>query len=232
MRSIVWAALALALLLLGGCASQRAVPVIDNGQLLPPPSAASAEQAAEAEAAYRMGAHDLLKITVFGVPDLATQVRVNSNGKISLPLIGAVRAGGQTIPELEHAIAAKLAENYLQNPQVSVFIQEYASQRITLQGALQAPGIYPLKGKTTLLQAVAIAGGLAPLAETDSVVVFRQVQGEKMAAVFNLSRISTGAAPDPRVYGDDIIVVAKSGTKSTLSQVIKASPILALFFLL
>lgn len=159
-------------------------------------------------------------------------MRVNANGQISLPLIGAVMAGGRTITELEQEIARQLMESYLQNPQVTVFVKEYTSQRVTLEGALNKPGIYPLTGTTTLLQAVALAGGLDPMAQRDGIVIFRQIDGKKMAAVFDMSKITDGTVDDPRVYGEDIIVVARSGSRSSLQELIKSAPLLALFFLL
>ena len=94
------------------------------------------------------------------------------------------------------------------------------------------PGIYPLTGTTTLLQAVALAGGLDPLAQRDGVVIFRQIEGKKMAAVFDLTRITDGTVDDPQIYGEDIIVVARSGTRSSLQELIKTAPLLTLFFLL
>src|SRR5690606_32406111 len=109
---------------------------------------------------YRIGAQDLLEVSVFGVKDLKQEVRVNSNGQISLPLIGGVMAGGKTIPELEQHIATKLQDGYLQNPQVSVFVKEFTSQQVTVSGTVKKPGIYPLTGKTSLLQALAMAEGL------------------------------------------------------------------------
>lgn len=227
----IWVLLLL-LVLQAGCATNRPAAVADMGKSLPAPDTTTASGAYEGGSEYRLGAQDLLQISVFGVPDLDREVRVNSNGQISLPLIGAVAAGGKTIPELEQEIARKLSESYLQNPQVTVFVKEYTSQRVTLQGALRSPGIYPLTGKTTLLQAVAMAGGLDQLAQQDAVVVFRQVEGKKMAAVFDMTKISTGAAEDPRIYGDDIIVVSQSGSKSAVQELIKSAPILALFFLL
>ena len=98
-------------------------------------------------------------------------VRVNNAGQVSLPLIGGVMAGGKTIPELEKDIGAKLEKGYLQNPQVTVFIKEFTSQRVTLEGALKKPGIYPITGKTSLLQAIAMAEGVDELADLGGVVV-------------------------------------------------------------
>ncbi|MEJ5207472.1 polysaccharide biosynthesis/export family protein [Denitratimonas sp. CY0512] len=220
------------LVLLGACATRSGVDRSVLADALPAPDTTNAIGAYEGDSEYRIGAQDLVQITVFNVPDLSRDVRVNSNGQISLPLIGGVLAGGKTIPELEYDIATRLAETYLQEPQVTVFVKEYTSQRVTMQGAFNQPGIYPLTGKTSLLQAVAMARGLDPLAQSDAVVIFREVDSKRMAAVFDLKQISSGAAEDPRVYGDDIIVVERSGTRSSLQDLIKSSPLLALFFLL
>jgi polysaccharide export outer membrane protein len=219
-------------LLLAGCGSGpsvRGTPTASGG--LPPSDTISAEGAYEGTTNYRLGAQDLLEISVFGVPELSRTVRVNSNGQISLPLVGALRAGGRTVPELESDIGASLAKSYLQNPQVTVFVKEYASQRITLEGAFKRPGIYPLTGKTSLLQAVAIGGGFDDMAEPNEVLVFRQVNGKKMAAVFDMQAIRKGKAEDPLVYGDDIVVVSNAVGKSAYQSVIKSIPLIGLFFL-
>lgn len=83
---------------------------------LPPPDTTAASGAYEGATDYRIGAMDLLQISVFGVQDLDKEVRVNSNGQISLPLVGGVMAGGRTIPELEAELAKKYADGFLQNP--------------------------------------------------------------------------------------------------------------------
>lgn len=232
MKISAWLWAAVVVFLLTGCASSGGVRDVERNTSLPPPDAMVLYGLHESASEYRIGVQDLLQISVLGVPELSRDVRVNANGQISLPLIGSVVAGGRSIPELETEIAEQMMESYLQNPQVSVFVKEYTSQRVTLEGALNKPGIYPLTGTTTLLQAVALAGGLDPLAQRDGVVVFRQVDGKKMAAVFDLSKITGGTVDDPLVYGDDIIVVARSGTRSSLQELIKSAPLLALFFLL
>ena len=158
-------------------------------------------------------------------------MRVNSNGQISLPLVGAVMAGGRSIPELEADLAKRYAAGYLQRPQVTVFVKEFSSQRITLEGAIKTPGIYPLTGKTSLLQAVAVAGGLDPLADLNGVVLFRQVDGKKMAAAYNMRDLRSGRVDDPQLYGDDIIVIEQSGSKTALRRFIESVPALGLFLL-
>ena len=178
---------------------------------------------------YRVGPQDLLEISVFQVNDLNRTVRVNSNGQISLPLIGVVQAGGNTVPELENLIAEKLAADFLQAPQVSVFVKEFTSQRVTLEGAIAKPGIYPITGKTSLLQALAMGGGPSELANLQGVVVFRVVDGKKMAAVFDLKQIRAGDAVDPQIYGDDIVVIDQSGAKTGLRRILETVPVFNLF---
>ena len=181
---------------------------------------------------YRIGPQDLIDVSVFQVPDLTRSLRVNSFGQISLPLIGSLQAGGMTVQELEASIASHLSEKFLQNPQVTVFIKEYASQRVTVEGAVTKPGIFPLTGRTTLLQCIAVSGGFLPLADLKGVVVFRQVNGKKMAAVFDIKAIRAGNAVDPLVYGDDLIVVDTSGSKTALARFIQAVPFLNVFGLI
>ncbi len=218
-------------LLFAGCASQPALApgsshVIASANGLPAPDI---HRAYDTASEYRVGPLDLLTIAVLGVTELSQDVRVNTGGDISLPLIGNVRAGGKTVEELQHDIAAKLSEGYLQTPQVSVFIKEYTSQRVTVEGAVQKPGVISLTGPTTLLQVIAGSGGLADLANPRGVVIFRVIKGQKMGAVFDLDAIRHGAADDPPLYGDDIVVVEISGSKSRLHTFIQASPILYLF---
>lgn len=223
-------ALAALVLMLGACASSSKPRNAVMGEVLPAPDTTSESGAYEGGSDYRIGAQDLLEISVFGVEDLTQEVRVNSNGQISLPLIGGVMAGGKTIPELEELIATKLSEGYLQNPQVSVFVKEFTSQRVTLEGALNKPGIYPITGKTSLLQAIAMAEGVDDkVADLQGVVIFRNVDGKRMGAVFDLAAVRAGTMPDPQIYGDDIIVVEQSGSKTAFRRFIETVPAIGLF---
>jgi len=217
--------------LLAGCASGGARHVT-FGQPLPAPDTTNASGAYEGASDYRLGAQDLIEVSVFGVEELSKTVRVNSNGQISLPLVGAVMAGGRSIPELEAELAKRYADGYLQRPQVTIFVKEFASQRITMEGAVVKPGIYPLTGRTSLLQAVAVAGGLDPLADLNGIVVFRQIDGKKMAAAYNMRDLRSGRSEDPQLYGDDIVVVEQSGSKSVMRQFLQSIPAFGLFMAL
>ena len=217
--------------LLMGCASAGAVKQI-GADALPAPDTTSASGAYQGASDYRLGAQDLIEVSVFGVEDLSKTVRVNSNGQISLPLVGAVMAGGRTIPELETELAKRYADGYLQRPQVTVFVKEFSSQRVTLEGAVKEPGIYPITGKTSLLQAISVAKGLDPLADLSGVVLFRQIDGKRMAAAYDMRDLRSGRVLDPQIYGDDIIVVEQSGSKTALRRFIESVPALGVFLLL
>ena len=166
---------------------------------------------------YRIGANDLLEFDVFGVPDMQRTVRVNATGVVALPLIGPVSLSGLTAAQAELLIAQKYAENYLQNPQVSLFIKEFTTQRITIEGAVAKPGIYPVTGQLTLLRALALAGGGAQYAELNEVMLFRG--GSTQSAntqMFDLEKIRSGEVPDPVINSDDVIVVKRDPKRTAL----------------
>ena len=218
--------LLVAMFIAGGCASSSSGAVkagtsraVETTEQLGAPDTMSDGGAYTGVPDYRIGALDLLQISVFQLEDLDREVRVNSSGMVSLPLIGAVAAGGRTVAELEKEIARRLSESYLQNPQVSVFVKEFTSQRVTVEGAVTKPGIFPITGKTSLLQAIAMSEGLTPLADAESVIVFRTIEGQRMAALFDLKAIRAGEAEDPLIYGDDIIVVDQSGPRTALKTI-------------
>lgn len=160
---------------------------------------------------YRIGSEDLLEIQVFGVDQLSRTVRVNTLGMISLPLIGNLEVGGLTAQEAEALVADRLTRSYLQNPQVSLFIKEYTTQRVTVEGAVARPGIYPLRGPTTLLRSLALAGGQASLSDMSEVMLFRQdTAGHRETKTYDVERIRRGELDDPIVLNDDLIVVNRS----------------------
>lgn len=157
--------------------------------------------------------NDLLLVDVFQVNELDREVRVDSRGRISLALIGAVDAKGKTIPELESEIEKRYATNYLQNPEVSVFMKESAGQRITIDGAVRKPGIYGVTSTTTLLQVIALAGGFQEIADEGKLYVYRDFEGRKLVANYDVKDIREGKNADPRIYGGDVIVSFQSGAK-------------------
>jgi len=169
---------------------------------------------------YKIGPSDLLELSVFGVQEMTRVVRVNAQGMISLPLLGTIRAGGLTANELEAVLAAKLSENLLQDPQVSVFIKEFVSQRVVVEGSVMKTGVYPLTGKTSLMQVLAIAGGLNQIADPTNVKIFREKQGgTREVHTFDLLAIRAGKAEDPLIKGNDTVVVEESASAAFMKGV-------------
>ena len=179
---------------------------------LPPPDALSQQQSA---GEYRIGPLDMLEINVSQVQEMSKPYQVDPGGKILLPLVGQLQAAGRTPGELSQDIATALKKKYMKDPQVLVSLKEAQGQKITIDGAVLQPGIYPLAGPTTLMQAVSMAKGADPkFANVKRVAIFRTVNGERRSAFYDLSQIRAGKAPDPAVYGTDIVIVDESGSKS------------------
>lgn len=166
---------------------------------------------------YKIAPNDLLDVDVFGVSELKRTVRVNSTGHISMPLIGMVPVAGLTPSDAEALIALQYGSKYLQDPQVSIFIKEFTTQRITLDGALQKPGIYPLTGQITLLRALAMAGGGASLSDLEQVMLFRITpEGQTLVEKHDVLKIRRGEAPDPMLQADDVVVVNRDTKRTAL----------------
>ncbi len=179
----------------------------------------------------RIGPMDLLDISVFGVPDLDNTYQVDFEGRLKLPLVGTVKASGFTASELASDLEARLSERYLQDPDVTVRISESEDRLVTVDGSVAKPGMYPVSGQMTLLQAIALSGGPTENANARRVIVFRQIEGKRNAAGFDLKAIRAGEAGDPIIYGNDIIVVDGSEARRTYGDFLRSVPLLALFFI-
>jgi polysaccharide export outer membrane protein len=193
---------------------------------LPPPDPASGA----AQADYRIGPLDELDVVVFQDKDMSGTVDVDASGRIDLPLIGALTAAGKTPDLLAKEIADKLGEKYLQSPHVAVQVKKAASQKVIVDGQVGQPGVYPLTGRTTLLQAVALAKGADQYADLKHVTVFRFVGAQRYSQVFNLDLIRRAKAPDPEIFSNDVVVVERSGAKSAIRDFV--SPLLPLAYIL
>jgi polysaccharide export outer membrane protein len=179
---------------------------------------------------YVIGAGDKLAVQVFEVKDLSVDnLIVDATGAIQLPLVGRVQAAGKTTVQLQDEIAQRLGDRYLQSPQVSVLVEDSASQKITIEGEVHTPGVFSMKGRTTLMQAIAMAGGPADDADLHKVAVIRDDHGIRKAAVCDYERIRAGHEIDPSLHGDDIIVVDGSRAKMFWSAAVKTLPLFTIF---
>lgn len=166
---------------------------------------------------YRISPNDLMEFNVFGVPDMKRDVRVNASGELTLPLIGQVRVAGLTAQAAEQLIAARYEEKYLRDPQVSLFIKEFTTQRIAIEGAVIRPGIYPMTGQLTLLRALALSGGFAPYADINKIVVYRSgAGGAREQFTHDLDKVRAGQEMDPNIRPDDVIVVQRNAARAAL----------------
>ena len=164
---------------------------------------------------------DTLDINVFKVPDLSAKaLKVESNGAISLPLIGSVKIAGLNIAQAEQLITQKLSQ-YMQAPKVSVIRTDSAiSKRVTVEGEVKTPGVFPIKGNLSFLQAIAMAQGLTEMADSRSVLFFRDGAQHNVS----LDLVRTGKIADPVLRGDDRIVVLKDAAKVREKKVIDYLP--------
>lgn len=122
---------------------------------------------------YVIGAEDVLEVSVWKNPDLSREVTVRPDGKISLPLIGDIQAAGRTAETLRKAIL-EMVKKYQENAVVSIIVKNINSYKIYVLGEVVKPGLYTLKAKTTLLQAIALAGGFTQFASKNRIVVVRE----------------------------------------------------------
>ena len=203
----------------------------DGALKVPGQAAGIISSATPGDVAYKIGPLDVVEVAVFKVPDLSRVVQVSEAGTVNLPLVGETPVAGHTAQQIERDLTRKLGAKYLQSPQVNVYVREFNSQRITLEGAVRKPGVYPIRGKTTLLQVMATAEGINTEVATHEVVVFRVRDGKRFAAKFDVAEIRAGTAQDPQILAGDVIVVNTSDMKSAFNSFMKALPI-ASFLLL
>lgn len=214
---------------LGGCAStakfgERPNVAVIEGDRLPPPE--NRDLLAH-DRAYLIGPFDKLSIDVFGIDELNREVQTDASGRISVPLVGVVEAAGKTPEEVARLIEDRLRGAYVRDPQVSVNLKETVSQVVTVDGEVREPGLYPVVGRMTLMRAIATAKGAGEFAKLNQVVIFRTVNGQKMAALYDLKAIRLGNYDDPEIFANDVIVVGNSQARRIFKDFLQAAPLLS-----
>jgi len=139
---------------------------------------------------YIIGPKDLLEIKVFGQDELDTTVRVSEDGKITMSLLGEVDVQGLTKSGVERKLAQLFEEKYLHNPQVTIFIKEYQSNRVSVLGAVSNPGYYELLGRQTILQVISQAGGMTEDAGEEIIVIRQQGDGSNTALKISIEDLA------------------------------------------
>lgn len=195
------------------CCMALAAPVgaqVSAGALQEKQSSVANDQSTKPhDGTYVIGASDMLSINVWKEQDVSRVVPVRSDGKISLPLVGEIQASGRTPLQLEQEITTKL-KTYISDPEVTVMVQESKSQKFNVLGMVAKPGAYPLIASTTVLDAIAVAGGFRDFAKTKSIYILRKdVMGQPQRILFNYKDVINGKNQEENIplRADDTIVV-------------------------
>lgn len=169
---------------------------------------------AQQKSDYRIQPEDILEIAVYEQSDLDVRIRVTFGGEIAFPLIGKIKAADLTVGELEEKITKLLAADYLVNPQVRVFIAEYHIKQISVLGAVKKPGKYDMYAErdTTVLEAIAMAGGFSDVANADGTKVIRTEDGKESSISVKVSNITKKGQKDKdiKLEPGDIVFVPES----------------------
>lgn len=214
-----------AALALSGCAGERfagrpGLQVVQNDTLPPP----GTQDLLQHRRAYVVAPYDTLDVNVYGVAELTRTIPVDGGGAMTLPLIGEVEAAGLGTADLSRIIAEKL-RRYVRNPQVTVSANKI-NQSFTVDGEVKTPGQFLVEGPLTLMRSIARANGVSGYADTNYVVVFRQVQGKQMAALYDLRAIRQGIYADPEIYANDIVFVGESPARRFFDFAIRGAGLL------
>lgn len=204
--------------LLAGCTTRtRDIAYEPAGFHAPDP-----EPPAAAQPQRPMMVGDIVTITVYELPDMSGDETVDASGRLSVPLAGKLAAEGKTIAAFTADLTHALAANYLQSPHVTVTLKTAALDTVTVDGAVNDPGVISISDNASLLQAIATAKGPAKDANLKRVVIFRQIHGQREAAAFDLTTIRTGKDADPPIYANDVIVVDGTSLPATYSTLLSS----------
>ncbi len=192
-----------------GSASQPPAPSAAAGDKQAGETKAGGSRVAHSDSSYVIGANDVLAINVWKEPDISRSVPVRSDGRISLPLVGELQASGQTPRQLEQEITKRL-QSYISEPEVTVIVTASNSQRVNIMGMVTKPGAYLLTSSTTVLDAIAMAGGFKDFAKQKSIYVLRQApDGTQKRIPFNYKEVIKGKDPEQNIRlqaGDTLVV--------------------------
>ncbi|BCA63531.1 hypothetical protein HMP09_2765 [Sphingomonas sp. HMP9] len=219
-------ALTAGIALLASCASKRDSQLSYNPKNFTAPDALAGTATL---VTYRAGPGDVLNITIFNVESMSGDYQIDAAGNMVMPLIGTVAVAGKSTQEIGTDLTTRLDTRYLQRPQVTVSLKTTVARTVTVDGSVAAPGLYPIPDKPTLMKTIAMARGTSQGANPKKVVVFRQINGQRNAAAFDLTTIRNGTDADPIIYANDIIIVDGRQTNQTWTTLLQTVPLLGLF---
>lgn len=213
---------------LSGCASSSPtrIGLVDSA---PVSAYGQTDDSAVEKANYLLRPSDVVTITVFREPDLSVEnTPVGADGMLSLPLIGSIKVDGLTARQLEQDIRNRLKPS-LVNPVVSVNIMQFGSHVVTVEGAVEKPGMYAFKPGTRLSGAISLAAGPNRVAKLTEIAVFRQTASGMAVAKFDYAAVRAGTMMDPVLEPSDRVVMGTSGLSIFWQDLLKTLPAFALF---
>lgn len=179
---------------------------------------------------YLLRATDKISVSVFREPDLsAPEVRIGVEGNISLPMLGSIPAAGLTAKQLEQDVTRRLAALGLKTPSVSVNVTDFASHLVTVEGAVEKPGVFAFQPGSRLSSAIALAEGPKRSAKIDQVAVFRESPQGIMIAKFDYRAVSQGTMLDPVLQPGDRVVMGTDGLSVFWEDLLQALPAFGVF---
>ncbi|MBY6129304.1 polysaccharide export protein [Qipengyuania aquimaris] len=179
---------------------------------------------------YDLAPGDKIAVRVYGEPELSVDELVIDNaGFVNLPLIGEIRASGQSAGELAQGIQAAYAADFVRDPRVNVVVLQGRVRTIAVEGEVEQPGVFPYAEGQTLLSALALARSPTDVAKLDEVIIFRTVEGQRLAGRFDLQDIRGGRSPDVALVPGDVVVVGYSNVRGAYLDVVKALPVVGFF---
>lgn len=177
-----------------------------------------------------LGPLDIIKVNVFRVPELSGEYQIDLRGYVDMPLIGSVSARDLEAAQFAQRLEAIYGARYLNNPDINVRVENTNQLNVTVEGGVNAPGVYALTTRTSLLGVIAMAKGLNP---SDSnprrIIVYRKREGKTVAAAFDLISIRHGEMTDPLVYPGDTIIVDASKIRAIYRDLVSTLPTIAIF---
>lgn len=222
MMSQIKAGLGLTMALaLAACAGDKSVGASPNIQVtslesLPAPSSV---------APFVISPMTELQVSVYQSEELSGTYITDENGNLRMPLLGDIPAAGETPSGLARLLEQKLEEKFLRDPQVQVRPTSFNPPSVAVGGQVNNPGTYPIAASRSLMRAVINAGGTAEFADSEDVLIFRDVNGQRYIGVYNLAGIRRGHYDDPAVYAGDIIAVGDNPRKRALQQFLQIAPL-------
>lgn len=228
-RNFKFGICAFAAMSLGACASTPE-PVIGAAASTPRADLGQAGYSVTRSTTYLMRPSDQISVNVFREPDFSLEsVRIGVGGNVSLPMLGSIPAAGMTAAQFEQDVARRLAAAGLRQPMVSVNINQYASHLVTVEGAVEDPGVYAFQPGARLSAAIAMGGGTSRTAKRDQVAVFRETANGVAVAKFDYSQVSQGTMLDPILEPGDRVFVGTDGMSVFWQDFLTALPAFGVF---